>query len=84
MLNYCYKEKEPNGDSQMAAKSLKTSNADNVKARVLHVMNVDHTKKKAEHMQQNDERQKQTMDASIFEYKKSPRRYRSFEKMDGI
>ena len=46
MLEYPYKEKKPNGDSQMAAKKLNTQHADNVKARVLHVMNVNHTEKR--------------------------------------
>ena len=46
VLEYVYKEKKPIGDSRMAAKKLKTQNADNVKARVLHVMNVNHTEKR--------------------------------------
>ena len=59
----------PKNNSQMAVK--KPEIADNVKVCILHVMNMDHAEKKTKHMQQKNNGEKQTMDVSIFEWRRS-------------
>ncbi len=82
MLDYCYKEKKPNGTSPVTVKASESSDANNVQVSVLHVMNVNHTEKRLSTCSKKDEASKKA-GHRCFRFQMAEE-IRSFEKLDGI